>query len=313
MAMNLMQAAAAYAVVARAEGRSERTVEWITSAARYFGRFLGERAADISTIDATCLRQFILTLRKQPVFTYHPGNMARDRTISMETIACYVRAVKSLFSFLFREEYLADNPMAKVRTPKAPLKEMPVMSVDEIERLIAQADKKTFNGYRNYTMMLAMLDTGIRVSEMCNLTTDDVRLEDGFFRIMGKGGRERFVPFGLKLTKVLLKYQLNCRPKNMAGNYYFTTKDGSRLNRNRVAKIIRDYRVQAGLSGKRVSPHTFRSTKAVLFLRNGGDPFSLQKILGHSTLTMTRRYSAIADTDVKAAHMKFGVVDRLKI
>ncbi|MCJ7769744.1 MAG: hypothetical protein MUO92_04655, partial [Dehalococcoidales bacterium] len=102
MAMNLMQAASAYTVVARAEGRSERTVEWVSSAARYFDRFLGDRAADIGTIDATCLRQFILTPQKQPVFTYHPGKMPGDRTISMETIACYVRAIKSLFSFLFR-------------------------------------------------------------------------------------------------------------------------------------------------------------------------------------------------------------------
>ena len=93
----------------------------------------------------------------------------------------------------------------------------------------------------------------------------------------------------------------------------FITESGNPLTRNRIGKIVRDYTQKAGITGKRVHPHVFRATKAVLFLRHGGDPFTLQKCLGHSTLTMTRRYSAIADADVKSAHLKYGVVDKLKI
>jgi len=129
---------------------------------------------------------------------------------------------------------------------------------------------------------------------------------------MGKGQRERYVPIGQKLTKALLKYKLSHRAEANGSDNFFLTRDGRPINKARVQKFIRRYGERAGIK-TRPSPHTFRSTKAVLYLRNGGDPFSLQKALGHSSLVMTRRYSNLANSDVRSQHLRYGVVDRLKV
>jgi len=130
-------------------------------------------------------------------------------------VASYIRTIKSFFSFLEREEFIPDNPVRKVKLPKTPKKNMPTFTEKELERLFAQPDKKTSEGYRDYTIMLTLLDTGIRVSELCGLGVGDVDLANGYLRVMGKGQRERYVPIGAKLTKALLKYKLSHRAEAM--------------------------------------------------------------------------------------------------
>ncbi|MCX5999175.1 MAG: tyrosine-type recombinase/integrase, partial [Chloroflexi bacterium] len=127
---------------------------------------------------------------------------------------------------------------------------------------------------------------------------------------MGKGQKERFVPIGAKVSKGLLKYKM--RRREAVGDSFFLTRDGGALAARRVQNIVRRYGQRAGIK-VRCSPHTFRSSSAVLYLRNGGDPFTLQKKLGHSSLAMTRRYSNLVDSDVRAAHLKFSPADRLRI
>jgi len=311
--MTLEEAVKIYAICNRAENKSERTVEWVAGAARRLQVFVGSEILDICFIDTNLIRRFILSLDEQPAFTNHPFNKPLRRPVSPETKSNYVRGLKSLFSRLLQEGYISENPMTRIKTPKIPTREPVILSESEISRLFGAMDKSTPKGFRDYAVFLSSLDTGMRVLELCSLTLDDVDLENGYFRIMGKGQKQRYVPMGYKLTKVLLKYASSYRYRDTGSTYFFITKEGHPLNRNRVAKILRDYTSKAGITGKRVHPHVFRATKAVWYLRNGGDPFTLQKCLGHATLTMTRRYSAIADADVKSAHLKYGVVDKLKI
>ena len=149
------------------------------------------------------------------------------------------------------------------------------------------------------------------MSEIATLTVDGVELENGYLKVMGKGGRERYIPFGQKVAKALLKYQLKHRPEPVGTDRFFLTADGRPLESGRIGKIIGAYGKKAGL--KRCYPHKLRHTSSVVYLRNGGDPFSLQKKMGHSSLTMTRHYSNLADSDVRAQHLRYGVADRLKI
>jgi len=132
--------------------------------------------------------------------------------LSPETTAGYVRAIRNFFSFLKREELIASNPMEKVKVPKAPTKTVPTFSQREVERLLSQPDRHTDRGFRDFALMLTLIDTGVRVSELAGLKLSDVDLDQGYLRVMGKGQKERFVPIGVKLTKVLLKYKLKHRP-----------------------------------------------------------------------------------------------------
>ena len=298
----------AYRICAQAEGKSQRSIDWIIAIVGYFNEFLGN--LNIEAVTADDLRRFIIALQQRQAFANHRLTRPQNRLLSAESVASYTRAIKTFFSFLEHEELIASNPMKKVKLPKTPKKVMPVFNEGDLEKLLAQPNKRSNTGYRNYVIMLTLLDTGIRVSELCNLKISDVDLANGYLRVMGKGAKERYVPIGAKLTKVLLKYLVTRGPG--IEDMFFVTYDGRPLVKKRVQDLIKSYGKKADIK-TRCSPHTFRSTSAVLYLRNGGDPFSLQKRLGHSSLTMTRRYSVLADSDVKAQHLKYGVVDKLKV
>jgi len=165
------------------------------------------------------------------------------------------------------------------------------------------------------TVIMVLLDTGLRVSELTGLTLKDIRLADGVLRVSGKGRRERLIPIGKTSQRLLWNYITRYRPEpaNPRCDLVFLTKDGSPLTKNRIQKMMTKYGGRAGIAGVRCSPHTLRHTGAVMFLRNGGDVFNLQRLLGHSSLEMTRHYCELADVDVKRAHSIASPVDNLNI
>jgi len=164
-------------------------------------------------------------------------------------------------------------------------------------------------------MILMLLDTGIRVSELAGLRLPDVSIEDGLLKVLGKGNKERVVPMGKQVARHLWRYISHCRPEPAMPRLdrVFLTREGGSLGKDRLDKIMRAYGRKAEITGVRSSPHTLRHTAAVTFLRNGGDVFSLQRMLGHATLEMTRRYCELADVDVKRAHMTASPVDNLDL
>ena len=305
----LQDALTAYRICAKAEGKSAKTIGWTTDAVGYFADFLGGEGIELETIDAQSLRRFILALQAKPAFSSHRFTRPSNRPLSPETVASYTRAIKGFFSFLEREGIILSNPMAKVKLPKTPKKVMPTFSEQEIGKLLSQPNKKSDEGFRDYAIMATLLDCGIRVSELCGLTISDVDLENGYLRVMCKGAKERRVPIGYTLTKVLLKYKVAHRPASSSMSF-FLTRDGRPIARKRVQVMIKKYGARVGIQ-TRCSPHTFRSTSAVSYLRHGGDAFSLQRKLGHATLAMTRRYCELSDSDVRARHLASSPLDKL--
>ena len=194
-----------------------------------------------------------------------------------------------------------------ISTPK---KVVPTFSQKEVELLLAQPDKKTDRGFRDYALLLTFIDTAARLSEIANPSVDDVDIENGYLRVLGKGGKERYIPFGYKVAKAMLKYKMKHRPTPVGTDRFWLTVSGTPLEADRIEKIVKEYGRKAGL--KRCYPHKLRHSSSVLYLRNGGDVFSLQKKLGHTSLQMTRHYANLADSDVRAQHLRYGVADRLK-
>ncbi|MFC1942936.1 tyrosine-type recombinase/integrase, partial [Chloroflexota bacterium] len=139
----------------------------------------------------------------------------------------------------------------------------------------------------------------------------DIYYDQNLLRVMGKGQRERFVPFGRRVAKTLMKYQMKYRPEPFGTENFWLRRDGQPLLPRRIQKIISVCGRKAGL--ERCYAHKLRHTSSVMYLRNGGDVFSLQKKLGHRSLVMTRHYSNLADSDVRAQHLRYGVADRLRI
>jgi len=163
-------------------------------------------------------------------------------------------------------------------------------------------------------ILLLLLDCGIRVSELVGIELDDINLEEGVIKIRkAKGNKERYVPVGSVVQKAVWKYINTSRPSPFSTrvNNLLLNANGLPLTRNGVQQMLRRYGRKAGIAGVRCSPHTLRHTFARNYLLNGGDIFSLQKILGHSSLASVRMYLNLFTTDIKTQHTRFSPVDNL--
>ncbi len=309
--MTLQDALVVYRTYARSEGKSLRTIDWIASAVGYFSQFLGAEHQEIARITGDDLRRFITALQSKHKYSSHPYTKPINARLSPQSIETYARAVRAFFGFLCREGFIEYNPAEKVRMPKVPEKVVPTFSQKELERLLAKPERSTDEGFRDYAILLTLIDTGVRLSELASLQTGDIDYDQNQYKVMGKGSRERYVPFGYRVGKALVKYKQRHRPKPMGTSNFWLRRDGRVLPANRIEKLIRMYGKKAGLG--RCYAHKLRHTSSVMYLRNGGDVFSLQRKLGHRSLLMTRRYSNLADSDVRDFHLRYGVADRLRL
>lgn len=164
-------------------------------------------------------------------------------------------------------------------------------------------------------MIITLLDTALRVSELAGIKMDDLWLNEGLIQVMGKGGKERRIPIGREVRRIIWRYlnRYRPRPRNQNCDFVFLTRNGRKITKGRIEIIMKRYGQRAGIRGLRCSPHTLRHTAAVRFLRNGGDVFSLQRLLGHSSLEMIRHYCELADVDVIKAHRTASPVDSLGV
>lgn len=164
-------------------------------------------------------------------------------------------------------------------------------------------------------MVRTLLDIGMRLSELGLVQLADPDLEEGHFQVMGKGSKQRRVPIGASLQKALWKYVSRYRLEPVHPNVraLFLTRDGRAISSKTVYWRLRAYGKRAELQGVRCSPHTFRHAFAKNSLLNGGDVFTLQKILGHSSLAMVRMYVDLASEDVQIQHRRCSPVDWMKL
>lgn len=299
----------------RTEGKSPRTIEWYNLALRQFRRFLIEsgRPTRLGELGEFEVREFILHLqgitkwRDNPYVPNHNGKLA---AISIQT---YIRALRAFFNWLHEQGYTYENRLAKLKPPKAPTKVVQILTEEEIAKVLGCIDRNTAAGARNYAVLMLLLDSGLRSSELRSVELNEVNVEVGYLKVMGKGGKERIVPFGVSVQKALLRYLFHFRPEpfNLAVETLFLTLDGKPLTRDSVRMILRRLARKSGV--KRLHPHLCRHTFATSYLVNGGDVFSLQQILGHTSLEMVRRYVNLASAQVRVQHRKLSPMDRMNL
>ncbi len=222
----------------------------------------------------------------------------------------HFRTVKGLFSWLEEEGYIEENPVRRVRLPKTPRYVVKPLEEDDVRSLLRAVDPRTAAGARDLAILLLLLDTGMRLGELADMSLSDgeTALKHGMLRVFGKGARERFVPVGATAQNAFRRYLQLHRPQAYSDRM-FLSLSGRALSDEGIRQVVRRVARRAGVLG--VHPHRLRHTAAVTFLRAGGDVFVLQRILGHSTLTMTRNYVTLAEADIKTAHMRASPADRL--
>jgi len=230
------------------------------------------------------------------------------RRLARESVRLYFTVIRGFLRWAYRRRRIAEDPSEWLEKPRKRHKEINAFTEDQVRALLAQPDQGRLAGLRDYAMMLLLLDSGLRISEAVSLRVGQIDFAGGMILVVGKGGKERPVFFGPGTGGAMGEYLLvrgNSRPE------LWLSELGEPLRAHRLNVRLKRYAKQAGITGIRVSPHTFRHTFATFYLRNGGDVLSLQRIGGWADLAMVRRYSHETTEDLAAKHHAASPVDRL--
>lgn len=296
-----------------ATGLSPSTVIWYDGNLRLFHNWLAQKLGlepMLEQVTSQLIREYLTSLRNDNQSSRnHPFRPVADHTVSPRTIQAYYASLSAFFSWAVREELIEISALKNVPRPKVPRYLPDPFNEAEIRSLIHACDQFTDRSkLRMKAMLLLLLDTGVRIGELLSLQLANVELDQGRARVMGKGAKERDVFFGKATRNALWRYISLARPDPYQRvDNLFLYHDGRPIAYRRFTAWLEDLSQRSGV--KNVHPHRFRRTAAVQFIRNGGDIFSLQKLLGHETLEMVRRYVELAAEDVEKAHRLASPVD----
>lgn len=231
----------------------------------------------------------------------------KEKGLAAATIARKLAAIKAFYRFMTAEGYMDANPAEVVEAGTKGIKLPRVLSEDEVVRLLNQPDITTAEGFRDRTMLEVLYSTGMRVSELINLTLERVDLNMKYIIAFGKGSKERIVPLGSVAAEFLQQYLEKVRPKltheDRNTNIVFLAFGGHELTRQRFWQIIRAYGRKANIN-KALTPHILRHSFATHLLDNGADLRSVQELLGHSDISTTQIYTHLTNKRLRDIYAK---------
>lgn len=227
--------------------------------------------------------------------------------LSVRSICRHLAAIRMFHRFLVRENIVQDDPTDLVDTPRAWRRVPDVLSSKEVMQMIEAPIQRGKLPLRDKAVLELFYASGLRVSELVDLTIDRLNVSSGIVRCLGKGNKERLVPVGKKSLDVLIKYIQQVRPKMLKGknvDALFVSRLGKKMTRQSVWKLVKHCALQAGIK-KNIKPHTLRHTFATHLLEHGADLRSVQEMLGHSDISTTQIYTHVDRERLKAVHTQF--------
>jgi integrase/recombinase XerD len=228
----------------------------------------------------------------------------REEGLSAVSCNVYIRGINSFLSWLYEQELLRQKLRAKQL--KEEHKVIQTFSEAQLKAFLAWKPK-TFAEHRLAALIATATDCGIRIDEALSVERSNLDLGNLLLTVKGKGGKDRIVPISLELRKILYRWS-----QKHTHRLLFPTRDGGKLSQRNCLRDLKLLAKRLGITGVRVSWHTFRHTFAVQYVRAGGNLFFLQKALGHQSLTITRRYCELQPEDLQAMHVKTSILTRLK-
>jgi integrase/recombinase XerD len=248
---------------------------------RHFGHFLQDAKVSLEDVQRIHIVKYFQSLR--------------GAGISARSVARALAALRGLFRFLGAERHLKHDPTENLENPKLWSTLPKTLHASEVEALLGAPEGDTPDGLRDRAMLELLYATGLRVSELIHVKRDDLVLDAGFLRTIGKGSKERIVPFGDSARDTILTYIERARPSfdKHADAHLFLTNRGRPMTRQTFWMKIVKYARLAGIS-THISPHTLRHSFATHLLENGADLRSVQMMLGHSDISTTQIYTHIS-------------------
>jgi len=263
------------------KGLSENTLLAYRRDICKFAEFVTERGLETKTITRSDIVDFLASLYQ--------------RGLDGRSVARHLVTIRNFFRFALIEDYVSDDPAATIESPRFHQSLPDFLTVEEVDRLLQQPDTNTVLGLRDRALIELMYSAGLRVSELCGLRVDDLQMDPGCLRCIGKGDKERLVPVGKDALVVIRKYLRTARPKLLrtkSSPYLFLNQRGGKLDRILFWKLLAAYGRKAELR-KSLKPH---------LLDRGADLRSVQIMLGHSDISTTQIYTHVVEERLKHAY-----------
>ncbi len=299
---------------------SEKTLEWHRTALGLLQVYL-EKGRDITLVnevDAPDITAWFTYLRKTPG--------ARGKMRTERTVQTYARSARAFFHWLVRQQMIVENPFERVVFPKVGKPLIKTISDEEFELLLLACAPPNEEGpfaeratVRNRAILWLFYDSGIRLSELINLRVGDFDRKHGLITVKGKGAKERRIALGQNCLRNLLYYLDRHRPDaqeleewgSLGEDHVFLAETRKPLTKNGVTLLFVRLKQRSQITGKRISPHIFRHTFAIRYLKLGRDPFSLQELLGHEDMATVKLYMHMNDEDIQEQKRKYSPGDHL--
>jgi len=257
------------------------------------------------------IAQFILYLHQQNIFLVehitlhlvnkyqlylHDRQSSRDEAVKLRkrTIQTYIRHIKIFMKFLYEDGHIKEPIYTLIKLPKAERPVIEILTADEINTVLTAFTKSEL-GLRNTLIVHLFIDCGLRLSEVAGLETQNINIDRGYIKVVGKGRKERIIPIGIKLRRVLILYITKRRKpdEQRHDKYLFMSKDRLPISTAAISTLIT--RLKRRTHIYRLHPHLFRHTFATNFLVHGlGDVYELSRILGHADIKITEKYLQLA-------------------
>jgi len=237
----------------------------------------------------------------------------QESGLKPHSIHAHYRSLRTYFKWMVNEDVYKESeyPMKHVKPPRLPKYVIKIFSVEELQDILLACSGRCFRDVRNRAMVLILLDTGIRLAELAGLKMSDINSEGDLLTVYGKGAKERSVRIGYETQKALTKYIML---RGDSPGILWESVSRTPLTISGVQSDVRKLCARAGIKDGKRGPHRFRHTAAKSFVKNGGNVYVLQVMLGHADQQTTRQYcSSIGIDDVIEEHEKFSPVDRMKI
>ncbi len=250
-------------------------------------------------------------------FNYEYHDLPRDKirdflsnlylsTTNRSTVSRKIYAIRSFFQYLIRQGKSEKNPMDLISIPKADKKLPEILTEDEMIKFLDELPMGSLSEIRNKALIELFYASGLRLSELTNLKKENINFKERLLRVLGKGNKERIVPFNRKAGEVLKEYiALSNAEFKKSSEYIFLNYRGKKISERGVEKIVKEVFKRISDSGKNVYPHLFRHSFATHLLQRGVDLRMIQELLGHSNLSTTEKYTTLNYSDLLKSYNRF--------
>lgn len=271
-------------------GLSDNTRASYAADLKQFSAWLDKQHKSITHVNRDDIQRYLQ-------YRYQHGSQARSAARMLSTL-------RRFYQWLLLEKHIQTDPTLNIDSPKIGRPLPKTLSEADVEKLLGAPDTRTALGMRDRTMLEVLYACGLRISELVNLTMENVNLRQGVIRVMGKGSKERLVPMGESAVEWLEKYSHDARVellKEQASDFVFISQQARPMTRQTFWYRIKQYALEAGISTA-LSPHTVRHAFATHLLNHGADLRVVQMLLGHSDVSTTTIYTHVAKARLQALH-----------